>query len=237
MAGKFKFKLFTTADPQAQYNAVAEKDPLTFYLLSTGVGYLGSVKLFDATDDGITLVQTIADDNASTTDAASVKAITEYVAAKISAINVLTTKFFRDVKSHTLTDADMTNENISKPVDAKVGDIGILFTADTNDTDDSNESWYFISLMNYLNTVYSFVNGKTITFTVGEDNSVSAEVKIASDETALKAGDNGLYIDKSTTVDAKNPSNRLITESAVVNFVKEALADSVTFIVDNGSNG
>lgn len=237
MASAFKFKIFNSADPQAQYDAIAEKDSLTFYLLSTGIGYLGSVKLFDATDDGITLVQTIADDNASATDAASVKAITEYVAAKISAINVLTTKFFRDVKSHTLTEADMTNESISKPVDAKVGDIGILFTADTNDTDDSNESWYFISLMNYLNTVYSFVNGKTITFTVGEDNSVKAEVKIASNETALKAGDNGLYIDKVTTVNAEDPSDKLITESAVVNFVKEALANTVTYSVDNDNNG
>lgn len=46
MASKFKFKLLTNEDPQAQYDAIAVKDELTFYLLNTGVGYLGEVPLF-----------------------------------------------------------------------------------------------------------------------------------------------------------------------------------------------
>ena len=51
MASNFKFRVLTGSDPRAQYNAIASKDALTFYLLSNGVGYLGETLLFDATDD------------------------------------------------------------------------------------------------------------------------------------------------------------------------------------------
>ena len=51
MANKFQFKLLTSADPQAQYDAIVTKDDMTFYLLKNGVGYLGGVKLFDANSD------------------------------------------------------------------------------------------------------------------------------------------------------------------------------------------
>lgn len=43
---KFKFQLFTGSDPDSQYSAVATKDPLTFYLLNNGKGYLGTTQLF-----------------------------------------------------------------------------------------------------------------------------------------------------------------------------------------------
>lgn len=46
MANKFQFKLFTSSDPQAQYDALATKDAYTFYLLGNGVGYLGDIPLF-----------------------------------------------------------------------------------------------------------------------------------------------------------------------------------------------
>ena len=46
MATKFKFKLLTGSDPQAQYDAITTKDNMTFYLLSTGIGYLGDTPLF-----------------------------------------------------------------------------------------------------------------------------------------------------------------------------------------------
>ena len=46
MAEKFKFKLLTGTDPQAQYDAITTKNPMTFYLLGDGVGYLGEVPLF-----------------------------------------------------------------------------------------------------------------------------------------------------------------------------------------------
>lgn len=43
---KFKFKLLTGTDPQAQYDAIETKDALTFYLLGNGIGYLGETPLF-----------------------------------------------------------------------------------------------------------------------------------------------------------------------------------------------
>lgn len=43
---KFKFQLFTGSDPDSQYSAVVTKDPLTFYLLNNGKGYLGTTQLF-----------------------------------------------------------------------------------------------------------------------------------------------------------------------------------------------
>lgn len=46
MANKFQFKLFTSSDPQAQYDAITTKDAYTFYLLGNGVGYLGDIPLF-----------------------------------------------------------------------------------------------------------------------------------------------------------------------------------------------
>lgn len=47
MAGnKFRFHILTGSDPLAQYNAISPKDPYTFYLTDTGIGYLGTVPLF-----------------------------------------------------------------------------------------------------------------------------------------------------------------------------------------------
>ena len=212
---------------------MAVKDPMTFYLLKTGVGYLGDVKLFDATQDDISLVQTITDEDPSTTEAASVKAIVDYVATKLSESGVLNARFFRDVKSHTLTADDLANENIVTPDDAAEGDIGLLFTADTNEDDDDNEVWYFISLKNYLTAVHTFVSGKTIAFTVGDDNAVTAEVKIDEAETTLRAGDNGLVIEKVDTIDSDNPTGKLVTESALVAYLQAALHQLVSYTVDD----
>ena len=54
MPNKFNFKLLTSSDPQAQYDAIETKDNMTFYLLKNGIGYLGSIKLFDANADDYT---------------------------------------------------------------------------------------------------------------------------------------------------------------------------------------
>lgn len=45
MASRFKFKILSE-NPQEQYDNINPKDPYTFYLLTTGVGYLGEVPLF-----------------------------------------------------------------------------------------------------------------------------------------------------------------------------------------------
>ena len=47
-SSKFKFLVLNSSDPQAQYDAITTKDPLTFYILTTGKGYLGDTPMFDA---------------------------------------------------------------------------------------------------------------------------------------------------------------------------------------------
>ena len=260
MASTFKFKILTGADPQAQYDAITTKDALTFYLLNTGIGYLGSVKLFDATEDtGISNLVTnmleagfVADD----TSAASTKAIVDYVADKVSNISaVLTTSFFRKVESHTLTADDLVNDAISLPANAAEGDVGLLFTADT-DAEVGNESYYFISLVDYLQNVYTFESTNSIELVTGADNKITANLKVSADEKALQVGENGVYINKATAINDGDgtdeggdaPSaDKLVTEEALVNYIvnsvlpavntaiAEALSDVVTAAIDDGT--
>lgn len=85
MADKFIIRLLNEADPQAQYNAITEKDPQTLYLLSTGVGYLGSTKLFDSNDSNSDVIRNLITDMTSDsftpddTTVPSTKAIVEFV--------------------------------------------------------------------------------------------------------------------------------------------------------------
>jgi hypothetical protein len=249
MASNFKFKLLTSADPQAQYDAIATKDAMTFYLLNTGIGYLGTVKLFDATQSGgggaITnlvtdmLAEGFTPDD---TSAASTKAIVDYVAEQVSNVStVLTTSFFRKVESHTLTADDLTNDAISKPTDVAEGDVGLLFTADT-DNEAGGESYYFIPLTDYLQNVYDFESTNSIEMVAGENNKITANLKIKAGEESIKVDEEngGVYIEKATTVDEETPSAaKLVTEDALVAFVnsaiQKALTDVVTAAIDDGS--
>jgi len=246
---RFKFKLFTSPDPDAQYAAVTTKDALTFYLLNNGKGHLGETKLFDATDSGsnITLVESIASNaTGTTTEAPSTKALVDYVTAKISASGVLTDKFFRAVKSHTITDADLTNTAISVPDGTQTGDVGLLFTAD-NDNADGNEQYYFVSLKNYLSTVHTFGNTNSITFTTDANNNVTANLKIADGEDGLIVDATGLHLNKVDTINEDTPTDKIITENKMISYVQnsvlpavdtaitKALKDVVTSEVDDGT--
>lgn len=254
MASNFKFKIFNSADPQAQYDAITTKDSMTFYLLSTGIGYLGAVKLFDATqsDNVISNLVTdmlaggfVADD----TSAASTKAIVEYVAEQVNNVSaVISTAFFRGVVSHTLTADDLTNPAVSSPAGSKEGDVGLLFTADT-DGEAGGESYVFVPLTNYLQNVYSPEDSNSIAMTISSDNKIKAELKIKAGEESVKvdAENGGVYIEKATTIndgtgkDGKAPSAvKLVTEEALVNYVQsaisQALNDVVTAAIDDGTS-
>lgn len=247
MASNFKFKLLTSADPQAQYDAIATKDAMTFYLLNTGIGYLGTVKLFDATQSGGAITNLITDMLAEgftpdDTSAASTKAIVDYVAEQVSNVStVLTTSFFRKVESHTLTAGDLTNDSISKPTGVAEGDVGLLFTADT-DNEAGGESYYFIPLTDYLQNVYDFESTNSIEMVAGENNKITANLKIKAGEESIKVDEEngGVYIEKATTVNEEKPSAaKLVTEDALVAFVnnaiQKALTDVVTAAIDDGS--
>jgi len=259
MASRFQFKILTGTDPQAQYDAITTKDAMTFYLLNTGIGYLGTTKLFDATADAfedIITDMTGTDYTGDDTSVASTKAIVDYVTAKVSNISgVLTTSFFRKVVSHTITADDLTNSAITLPEGTVEGDIGLLFTADT-DGEDGGETYYFISLKNYLQSVYTFESTDSIEMVTGTDNKITANLKVKADEASLKVGADGVYIEKATTINdgdgtadgGEAPSaEKLVTEEALVNYVTnavlpavnaaitEALKDVVTYTTDDGT--
>lgn len=305
MATKFKFKLLTGSDPQAQYDAITTKDSMTFYLLSTGIGYLGDTPLFgggaqntvvmtsgtltspesgklyvlsnvtynsetltglyfyngstlDSYSDELisTYIQNILTTDMSTdgytgdnNTIASTKAIMDLINAKLSDSSIVNAAFFRKVESHTLTADDLTNSLIQLPSGAKEGDVGLLFTADT-DAEDGGESYYFISLVSYLTSVYDVENSNSINMSMNSDNKIKAELNIKSTETSLKVDETngGVYLEKATTVNDSTPStDKLITEAVLVDYVQnavlpavteainEALADVVTYTVDDGT--
>ena len=305
MATKFKFKLLTGSDPQAQYDAITTKDSMTFYLLSTGIGYLGDTPLFgggaqntvvmtsgtltspesgklyvlsnvtynsetltglyfyngstlDSYSDELisTYIQNILTTDMSTdgytgdnNTIASTKAIMDLINAKLSDSSIVNAAFFRKVESHTLTADDLTNSSIQLPSGAKEGDVGLLFTADT-DAEDGGESYYFISLVSYLTSVYDVENSNSINMSMNSDNKIKAELNIKSTETSLKVDETngGVYLEKATTVNDSTPStDKLITEAVLVDYVQnavlpavteainEALADVVTYTVDDGT--
>lgn len=240
MANKFQFKLLTSADPQAQYDAITTKDDMTFYLLKNGVGYLGSVKLFDANNDSELVTNMLTDgytgDNISI---ASTKAIVDYVTAKVSnASGILSTAFFRKVESYTITADDLTNSSITLPSGTVEGEVGLLFTADVNGSDNGDEQYFFISLKNYLKNVYTPENSNSINMSISSDNKIKANLKIKSDETSLKVDEKngGVYLEKATTVNEDAPSAaKLITEDVLVNYIKSVMANAVTYTEDDGT--
>ena len=251
MANKFQFRLFTGEDPQAQYNAITVKDSMTFYLLKNGVGYLGEQKLFDASADSTNLVTNMLGENYTGDNAsiASTKAIVDYVTAKVSNVSgVLTSAFFRKVESHTITTEDLSNPAISVPEGTAEGDVGLLFTADT-DGENGGETYFFISLKNYLQNVYTTENTNSIEMNISPDNKIKANLKIKSGENSVKVDEDngGVYLEKTATINETPSEDKLVTEKALVDYITnkivpavnqsiaDALKDVVTYSVDNNT--
>ena len=224
MSQKFKFHILTGSDCAEKYAAIATKDPFTFYLLQSGVGYLGNTLLFDA-GTAKTVVEEIVPETATHDMLATTKAIVNYVTSKVADITVgdiLTAKFFRNVEAWTLSTADMSNTKISKPSGCKAGDIGLMFTADINDEDDGNEQYYFVSLVDYLNSWYEFVDSDFIMFSVENGRKVKALLNI--DDEYLKKTSSGLAVKATTTINTKAPQGELVTAAAVVDYIESYIS-------------
>ena len=241
MANKFQFKLLTSADPQAQYDAIVTKDDMTFYLLKNGVGYLGSVKLFDANSDSELVTNMLTDGyTGDNTSIASTKAIVDYVTKAVSKTSIISTQFFRKVESHTLTDGDLSDPNITAPEGCTAGEVGLLFTADTDNDDSNGSQKYFISLKNYLQTVHTFGSTNSIKMSVSGSNEVTADLNVATSEKSIIVDENGVKLNKSTGIsDASVSKDKLVTEKVVSDYVKAAIADALknvpTFEVDSSN--
>ena len=151
----------------------------------------------------------------------------------------------------------MTNDLISKPEGSKVGDVGLLFTVDI-DNEDGGETYVFISLMNYVQVIYTFGNSNSIELVKDENNQVVANLKIKDGETSFKVDEEngGVYIEKTAEIHdgdgtdegGEAPSvEKLVTEEALVNYIKnsvlpavntaiqEALTDVVMAAIDDGT--
>lgn len=312
MAGRFKFRLLTGTDPQAQYDAIGTYDELTFYLLDTGVGYLGTVPLFgggaqktvvmtsgtltepesgklyvldnvtyaDSTLTGLyfyngSTMDSYSDDLIATyinnilvkdmsaegytgddNTVATTKAIMDMIGVKLSDSSLVNAAFFRKVESHTLTEDDLTNPNIQLPENAKAGDVGLLFTADT-DNEAGDEQYYFISLVSYLTSTYTSANTNSIKMSLNpEGNVFTANLNVAATETSIQITEDGVSLKKTDVINDGDGTDeggvaptedRLVTEKALVEYVQnsvltavneaitEALQDVVTYTIDDGT--
>jgi hypothetical protein len=311
MANKFKFRVFSGNDPQAQYDALGTYDDLTFYLLDTGIGYLGTVPLFggeaqktivmvsgkltnpvqgklyvlnNVTYDVNTLtglyfydgntMSSYSDELIATyinnilvkdmtaegytgddETIATTKAIMDMIGLKLSDSNIVNAAFFRKVESHTLSVDDITNPNIQLPEGAKEGDVGLLFTADTNN-EAGDEQYYFISLVSYLTTVYSSINTDSIKMSMTSNNEFKADLNVAATETSIQITSEGVSLKKTDVINDGDGTDeggtapaedRLVTEKAFIEYIQntvmatvnaniaKALEDVVTYTVDDGT--
>ncbi len=225
----FCFEILNGRDPQDQYNSIEKKDPMTFYLLSNGVGYLGEICLFDATIDGSgskSVVTEITTDNSTDANLASVKAIVDYVTERVSNLtfsDVLTTKFFRNVESCVLNAALMGNPNVSVPSGCNVGDVGLLFTADVDGEDNDNEKYYFVSLVEYLNNMIEFVDTPNITFTLTKQNGTTKVTPVLNYDNIYMGSDQyGLLLKATNTIEG-TAKQLLVTDEAVIDYIAEVI--------------
>lgn len=234
---RFKFKILNSADPDAEYTSISTKDPMCFYLLANGKGYLGTQTLFKWTQPVASMLT--AGYTGALDEIASTKAIMDYVADAVT--NGTQTKFFRNVVSHVITSAQIADTvHYSCPVGTQDGEKGLLFTAD-NDATDGGEFYYFVSLETYLNQAYVGSNGATVNVTVVDGTGanagakvIGAEVVVDSNEHSLEAGASGMKLVKTTTINESSPSaNKLVTESDLVSFMNAKLADVVTYTASN----
>ena len=246
MASKFKFRILNGNDPEMQYDTISVKDDLTFYLLSNGIGYLGETKLFDATNVEIeSLITNMLEEGYTGDDetVASTKAVIDYVVDYVNEATILTTKFFRDVKSHTIVAEDLTNEAIVMPPTVKVDDVGLLFTADI-DSETGNETFFFIPLTDYLQNLYMFESTNSIELTCDENNLVKAAIKINENEKSIKVSETGIQLEKTSEIndgneskrDKEKPSaNKLITEESLVRYIYDVVMPIVNKAIDDAT--
>jgi hypothetical protein len=246
MASKFKFRILNGEDPEMQYDTISVKDDLTFYLLSNGIGYLGNTKLFDATNVEIDKLVTNMLEEGYTGDdetVASTKAVIDYVVDYVNEATILTTKFFRDVKSHTIIAEDLTNPAIVMPPTVKVDDVGLLFTADI-DSETGNETYFFIPLTDYLQNLYMFESTNSIELTCDENNLVKANLKINKDEKSIKVSETGIQLEKTSEINDGDKSKRyklkpsadkLITEEALVKYIFDVVMPIVNNAIEDAT--
>ena len=165
---------------------------------------------------------------------ATTKAIVDLLNKRLSDSEIVNAAFFRKIVSHTITEDDLDNKNISLPQNTQIGDIGLLITADTNQEDDGNEKYYFISLTEYLTKIYGATNSNSITMELTEDNNFKASLKIKDSESSLCVDEDGVYIQKTDVINSEEASvKKLVTEKSFIEYMNTILIPQVTKMIDD----
>lgn len=162
-------------------------------------------------------------------------------------------KFFRKVEPKVIAQEDLDNPQINKPEGTAIGDSGIVFTADNNETDDGNEVFYFVPIKAGVDVTGKFfrdVDSYTITDTDLTDGNFSyPEGTVAGDTGLLFTADNNdttdgdekkFFIpikiappDTTDTIGQDTPGTKIPTVAAMIAYVTEVMQDKVTFEIDS----
>lgn len=184
----------------------------------------------------------------SSTEIPTTQAIYDYVANKLNDSSLINAAFFKAVTGHTISQEEFDAAALdpqSPYAGFPVGDVGLLFTADTDGTA-GGETYYYVSLQNYVN-IYNAANTTSVNMTLDtETNTFTAELRIkVGENSVLVDAAGGIYLDKVATVNDTTPSaDKIVTESALVDFITNkvmvdvqeaidaAVANTVTYTVD-----
>jgi hypothetical protein len=168
---------------------------------------------------------------------ATTKALYDYVQSKLTGSGIVSAAFFRAVTGHTITQAeyDAAQSDPDSPYAGHpVGDVGLLFTADTDDAA-GGETYYYVSLANYAG-VYGATDTNSIHMTLNpETNTFAASLNIKAGEASILADENGVYLNKTTSSvnDALPSDAKLVSEAAVVNYFQNQVMTAVESAITN----
>lgn len=219
--------------------------------------YLDNILLQDYADTSIS-----ADADHIPTAKAVKDLVTNSISDALGDSDILNAKFFRLVESHVITADDLTNTNISIPAGTVEGDVGLLFTADNNETSDGNEKFFFVNLKEYLKTRTTVAGSdvidvqKTTDPGTGEET-FTVDLIIPESEKSIVKTTDGLTLKRFTATDTdvhdgdgtekygpEPDPDKLVTEKAMVIYIQdkvltavsqaieESLADVVTWTED-----
>lgn len=161
-------------------------------------------------------------------------------------------RFFRSVRPHVITQDDLDDESITVPTGTAVGDSGIVFVSDYNETDDGDEILFFVPIKadvdvtgKYFRSVESHIitqddldnedMSKPTGTTVGDSGLV-----FTADNNETDDGDEKKYFvpikiekpDTAESIDDNTPTNKIPTVAAVISYVSSVMQDKVSFEID-----
>lgn len=164
----------------------------------------------------------------------------------------VTGKFFRDVQPHVITSDDLTDSTITKPSGTVVGDSGLIFIADDDNTTDGDEVKMFVPIKPSVDVTGKYFRN-VVSYTVTANDLTNSLFSAPSD---TKAGDTGLLFtadnnetddgdekkyfvpinvekpDTTTSIDDSTDTTKIPTVGAVKDYVIQMIVDKVSYEID-----